>query len=134
LANKALNTETQYVSLIPFVKKTVTLPIQWPSGKIDERIKMETDKWNLDIEIKGLGYDLSKVDFENKKIKKLQPKFFLYKDGDEYQVEVFKYGSNYAPAIIPISSQMIDIELTEGAYEITLVGPNWRLKKDIIIE
>lgn len=105
-----------------------------PEGKIKEVIRLESNEWGVDLELDGFGYQLSTGDFVTPGKKQIPGNFYYFRTGDEYQLEISDAHKKKTPKYIPLSKQLVNIELKKGTYLLTIVGPSGRKSKEIEIE
>ena len=103
-----------------------------PAGQINEVIRLESKEWDLNLELTGFGYQLSTSDFDTPDKKQIFGDLYYFRTGNEYQMEIVDYIEK--PKYLPLSKQLVKIELRKGTYVLTIVGPSGRKSKEIDIE
>jgi len=97
-------------------------------------IKLQSNVWVLDLELRGFGYQLTTADFESKGKKIINKLFYYYRTDDEYQMEITNRGRNSKPKYIPLSKRFVKVDLDRGTYLFTIVGSSGRKSKEIEID
>jgi hypothetical protein len=105
-----------------------------PPGHINEKIFLSSKEWTLGLELRGFGYHLDVSSFKEKERIQLPRTFYFYKTGGEYQMEIIKKRDKFNRTFIPVSKQILTMDLRPGTYNITLVGPSEKLTKEIEIK
>lgn len=103
-----------------------------PAGQINEVIRLVTTEWDLNLELTGFGYQLSTTDFDTPDMKQIFGDLYYFRTGNEYQMEIVDYIEK--PKHLPLSKQLVKIDLRKGTYVLTIVGPSGRKSKEITIE
>jgi hypothetical protein len=112
----------------------LTIKFKLPSGQVDEKINLSSEEWTLELEFTGFGYHLDVSDFKADGEIILPRTFYFHRTGEEYQMEIIKSNKASKSTFIPISKQILSIDLKPGTYNITLVGPTEKLTKEIEIK
>ncbi len=105
-----------------------------PGGTVNEILLIASDEWTLEAQIHLRGYHLTASDFPSSEIKSLPRRFFFYRTGGEYEMEILSLSRRSAKATIPISRQLTEIQLKKGKYRLTLRGTSGQATREVEVK
>jgi hypothetical protein len=120
--------------LEPLDSIDIKVGLKFLPGHTNETIEFKSSEWNLDLEVKGFGYQLTTIDFDTEESKIVTKTFYYYRTGDEYQMEILREKGGTTLEYLPLSKQQIKIDLERGNYVLTIIGPFGRKSKKIKVE
>jgi hypothetical protein len=112
----------------------IKVGLEFFPGHVNQIIMLKSSEWSLGLEVRGFGYQLITTDFETEGIKVVNNTFYYQRTGDEFQMEIVRETGGTTLAYVPLSKQQIKIELDNGNYALTIVGPSGRKTKRIKVE
>jgi len=134
LPHERLKVQLSKYALTPGDSIDINIRLRLPPGKINELIKLKSNEWSLNLEVNGIGYQLTTMDFDANGKRGVNKTFYYFKTGDEYQMELLSTKPNSKPQYLPLSKQLVEINLSKGTHLLTIVGPSGRKSKEIEIE
>lgn len=112
----------------------IAIKLKIQSGRINEKITMRSDDWILNLKLLGFGYHITVTDFKNDHTKVLPGKFYYYRNSEYYEMQILSNKKRARSSYIPLSKQMVDIELKKGTYKLTIKGASGEKTTNIEIE
>jgi hypothetical protein len=131
--NKSLGIRPESFAVKGGDSLTVQLNIKIPAGNHSEIISIGSKRWTFPISVNSFGYHISAKDFATPAKMILPPQFYFHRSSNEYQLQIDRPGTRTKSQYIPISMQMVPINLKKGKYMLTLSNPSKKAVKEIEI-